>query len=139
METCVKRFRFALQALLVQRRNVENERRHAVALRLRDLESAQMALTYLDGFFREQVAAVHGAGATIDAGRLREHGTYVEARDRRTTDFEHARGQLLAAGRARKILEKLRDRRREAYAAEQRRFDQCEIEESNYRAAFRRN
>jgi flagellar biosynthesis chaperone FliJ len=92
----------------------------------------------LDGFFREPVAAVRGS-ATIDAGRLREYGTYLEDRDRRTTDFDRARSQLLAAGRARKILEKLRDRRREAYAAEQRRFDQCEIEESNRTAAPRRS
>jgi flagellar export protein FliJ len=125
-----RRFVFRLQPLLDWRRRAENERRRDLAGCLRDLARCDDELDALES----------ARGRAIETADLRLRDAYlrhldaesVAVRSRRAA-FEaacdRARDAALAARRATGVLEKLEQRRRFAFLAEEARRDELELDE----------
>jgi len=140
----VKKFRFALQPVLEQRERVENDLKAALAARQRDLDAAQAELAGLDRRYRAQSEMLRGEHRTLTAEDLRLHYAHVAFLDRaidaqlgvvaaRRAEMERARAALLEASKERKAVEKLRERRRDAHAEEERRVEQNDLDDANAR------
>lgn len=128
-------FHFRLQPLLDRRRQVEDGkgRRYAVARRERD-EAVRACERLVSALARHAMfPSDAGTLAVLDAG--------IEARQRRARNveaaLEDARQELIAAGRERRALEKLYERRRRAYEEAEARRDEHEIDEANARRPAR--
>lgn len=140
----MRKFVFALEAVLGVRERAEEQRRQAMLVRQRELEAARAELKRLDGEYRAHADVLRGQHRSLDAGDLRLHYAHVEFLDRqitaqtraiadRTAAFERARADLLAASKERKVVEKLKERRREAHHVEEMREEQQEMDDTNAR------
>jgi len=128
-------FHFHLQPLLDRRRQVENGKRLRCAVARRDRDEAVRACEHLVSALARHAVRRGDAGtlAVLDAG--------IEARQRRARNaeaaLEAAHEELIAAGRERRALEKVCERRRRAYEEEEARRDEHEIDEANARRLAR--
>jgi flagellar protein FliJ len=138
------KFKFYLQPLLDWRKRVADEKQREFASCRRALDDCSDELERLAGLGRrcaEQLAAA-ATGCAADL-RLRDaHLRSVDAalaRQRRRlcelqTACELARDELVAASRDRRVLERLSERRRQAFEAQEARRDELELDESNARS-----
>jgi flagellar FliJ protein len=140
-----RRFVFRLQPVLDHRQRIEDEKKQTVALRQRACDDAQAELDRLNTEFREHSTLVRTRHQAFDAETLRAHYGHLHFLDRvidaqirvlaeRRAALERARQDLMAAQKERKVVDKLKDRRRAAYAAEEMRIEQGELEDANARA-----
>lgn len=140
----MKKFVFTLQPVLDQRQRVEDEKQQIVAQRRRALDDAEAELNRLNQEFRSSSQRLRTEHQTLSAEDLRLHYAHLSFLDRtivaqiavvaeRRLSLDRARADLLAASKERKVVEKLKDRRHEAYAAEAARLEQNALDDSNAR------
>jgi flagellar biosynthesis chaperone FliJ len=123
------RFRFALAPLLDRRVRDEEARKQTLALRQRAYDDVFRRLGQLE----RQLAA----GPYADHALLRFLSRAIETQAgliaQRRAALECARRDLMEAHRARRVLEKLQERRRRAFDAAESRLDELELDEANAR------
>jgi flagellar protein FliJ len=140
-----KRFAFNLQPVLDHRQRIEDEKKQVVALRRRACDEAKAELDRLNGEFREHATLVRTQHHEFDGETLRAHYGHLHFLDRvidaqirllaeRQAALERARKDLVAAQKDRKVVDKLKERRRAAFVAEEMRIEQSELEDANARA-----
>ncbi len=145
----MKKFVFTLQPVLDQRQRVEDEKQQIVAQRRRSLDEAEAELRRLNHDFRESSDRLRIAHRELSAEDLRLHYAHLSFLDRtivaqiqivaeRRVALDRARADLLEASKERKVVEKLKDRRREAHVAEAARLEQNALDDSNARRHARR-
>ncbi len=145
----MKKFVFTLQPVLDQRQRVEDEKQQIVAQRQRSLDEAEGELKRLNTEFRQSSERLRNAHRDLNAEDLRLHYAHLSFLDRtivaqiqivaeRRVALDRARADLLAASKERKVVEKLKDRRHEAYVAEASRIEQNALDDSNARRHARR-
>ena len=139
-----KRFKFSLQAVLEQRKRLEEQKQQALAGRLLALEKSERGLAKLNEDFRTGSNALRGGHRTLDAEGLRIHYAHLQYLDRAITAQIHlvaerrvavdrARFELLEASKGRKVVEKLKERRRDSFVTEELRIEQIELDDGNAR------
>lgn len=127
------------------RQRIEDEKKQVVALRQRALADARLELERLNEGFRSASIAIRSHHRELDAEALRLHYAHVQFLDRaidaqirqvaqRQGELDRARGDLAEAQKARKVVERLRDRRAEAHRAEESRVEHREMDDANARA-----
>ena len=140
----MKKFAFALQPVLEHRERIEDEKQQVVAVRRRAVDEAERELKRLNEEFRANSAELRGKHKDLDADALRLYYAHLQFIDRcivaqirvvaeRRVELDRARTDLLAASKDRKVVEKLKDRRREAHALEEMRHEQNELDDTNAR------
>lgn len=140
----MRKFVFALEAVLGVRERAEERRRQTLLARQRELEAARAEVKRLDAEYRAHADVLRGQHRNLDAGDLRLHYAHVEYLDRQITAqmrtvadraaaFERARAELLTASKERKVVEKLKERRRDAHVAEELRAEQKDMDDGNAR------
>lgn len=145
----MKKFKFSLEPVLDQRERIEEEKQIAFAARQRELQAAQAELERLDGQFRAHSDRLRRDHKKFDADHLRAHYAHLEYLDRAITmqhgvvsqcrfAAERARADLLEAGKERKVIEKLKERRQEEHRQLAAAQDQKDLDDSNNRR-FARN
>ena len=138
------RFRFSLQPLLEQRERVENQRQQALAQRQLALDAARREVDRLDGEFRASALSLRTSHAALDGDELRLHYAHLQFLDRaivvqirvvaeRQVALDRAREELLAASKDRKVVDKLKQRRRQNFVDEEMRVEQRELDDGNAR------
>ncbi len=129
-----RRFVFRLQPLLDWRRRAENERRRDLAACLRDVARCDAELDALE-WARGQ--AIETADLRLRDAYLRHLDAEGAALGSRRAALEAARDRARDAAqvarRATGVLEKLEQRRRSAFRAEEARWDELELDEGNAR------
>lgn len=146
----MKRFRFTLQPVLDQRKRVEDEKQLVVAARARALDEAERELERLNVEFTRHSAMLRDGHGSFETSELQSIYAHLQFLDRcivaqiqivaeRRVALERARNDLLAASREKKVVEKLKARRREAFVQEEQRVEQSELDESNARRYGRTN
>lgn len=140
----MKRFRFALQPVLEQRERVEEEQQQNVARRKRAVDDAERELRRLNDEFRASSDRLRSNHRALNSDELRLHYAHLQFLDRtivaqirvvaeRRVALDRARADLLAASKERKVVEKLKERRHEAFVAEELRVEQNELDDGNAR------
>jgi flagellar protein FliJ len=140
----MKRFKFALQPVLDQRKRVEDEKQLVVAARQRSLDEAERELARLNAEFTSHSAILRQGHKRFETRELQSVYAHLQFLDRciiaqiqivaeRRVALDRARNDLLAASREKKVVEKLKERRREAHTLEEQRVEQYELDESNAR------
>jgi flagellar protein FliJ len=140
----MKRFKFALQPVLEQRKRVEDEKQLVVAARARALEEAERELARLNGEFSRHSAMLRDGHGSFETSELQSIYAHLQFLDRcivaqihvvaeRRVALDRARNDLLAASREKKVVEKLKERRKEAFVIEEQRVEQSELDDGNAR------
>ncbi len=139
-----KKFAFSLQPVLEHRKRIEDEKQQAVAIRRRAHEEAQHELARLDDEFRTCAALLRESHRQLTIEDLRLHYAHLQFLDRsieaqsrlvaeRRAALDRARNDLIEASKNRKVVDKLKDRRRSAFVAEEMRIEQIELDDNNAR------
>jgi flagellar FliJ protein len=139
-----KRFKFSLQPVLEQRKRVEDEKQQVAAQRQRELDRSEAELKRLNDDFRLSSERLRTNHRSFDAEGLRLHYAHLQFLDRaitaqirvvaeRRVALDRARTDLLDATKERKVVEKLKERRHEAFVAEELRIEQNELDDGNAR------
>jgi flagellar protein FliJ len=139
-----KRFVFTLAPVLEHRKKIEDEKQQVLAERRRAADAAEAELARLNGDFRDSSDKLRSGHAHLDAEELRLHYGHLQFLDRlitaqirvvaeRRVALDRARVDLLAASKERKVVEKLKERRYEAYVSETLRIEQNELDDGNAR------
>jgi flagellar FliJ protein len=138
------RFVFSLQPVLDERRRKEDETRHAFAragqARNDDIREADR----LGGALRARGRALHECAIAGSVASLRVHDAHLrylertmQSHERRSsqsaTAFERAAADLLQANRERRLIEKLKERRRQEFEREEARLEELELDDANAR------
>lgn len=138
----MKRFVFGLQPVLGYRKRIEDEKQQVHAQRRRELLEAQSELSRLDGEFRRHSTVLREDHRSLKTDELRTHYAHLEYLDRRIT-MQHAtiaqramaaeasRRELVEAGKERKAIEKLKERRYDEYRAFAASAEQKELDDAN--------
>jgi flagellar biosynthesis chaperone FliJ len=137
-----KTFTFALQALLEERKHLEDAAQHALAVRLQaydlavlerdrleeELRRRQRELPIKDARLRVAVVQLHDAHLQTQrrAWKLQMHAI-AELRD----ELNVVRQAAMLASRQRHLIETLRNRKMSAFLAAQTRAEQNELDETN--------
>jgi len=140
----VKRFAFALQPVLEHRKRKEDEKQLVVAVRKRALDEAERELARLNEEFRSNTAMLRRRHKELDVREMQSFYAHLQFLDRcivaqirivaeRRVALDRARADLLAASREKKVVEKLKERRREAFVLEEQRIEQKELDDGNAR------
>lgn len=140
----MKKFVFSLQPVLEQRQRIEDEKQQIVAQRRLAVDEAELELKRLNDDFRQSSARLRESHKGLDAEELRLHYAHLQFLDRtivaqiqvvaeRRVALDRARADLLAASKERKVVEKLKDRRKQAHVAEEARIEQNELDDGNAR------
>jgi flagellar FliJ protein len=138
------RFRFRLEPVLGHRARIESERAGAHARMLADQLTAQRVVDQLCAkrdALRERLVREH---VDFDAETLRSTYTHLDYLDRAMVaavqrldaciaETERARLRLVEAARDRKVLETLKERRRETFQLDAALADQRELDDQNAR------
>lgn len=138
------KFRFRLEPVLGHRERVETERAGEHARLLADQLTAERVVDELRGKrdeLRERLVREHAA---FDAETLRSTYSHLDYLDRAivaavqraeacAAETERARLRLVEAARDRKVLETLKERRRETFALDAALADQRELDDQNAR------
>lgn len=134
-------FRFPLQTVLDLRVREEERRARAMADARRDAQAARQAVEDLEALRnvgRERLTSAHGSGKQV--GQLqnlewvlgRMEGQIAEAQDRAAAASEAAQARLRefqVAVQERQAMDQLKERRREAWTAEEKRREQKTMDE----------
>ncbi|HTU82497.1 MAG TPA: flagellar export protein FliJ [Candidatus Acidoferrales bacterium] len=139
-----KKFKFALQPVLEHRKRIEDEKQQVVAIRSRAFEEAKAELERLHEEFRACAGALHELHRRLGSEDLRLHYAHLQFLDRtieaqgrlvdeRREALDRARGDLVEASKERKVVDKLKERRRVAFVAEEMRMEQKELDDGNAR------
>jgi flagellar FliJ protein len=140
----MKKFTFTLQPVLEHRERIEDEKQQVVALRLRALKEAEQELERLNAEFRLYSERLQLEHKRLKIEDLRLHYAHLQFLDRnivaqirvlaeRRVALDRARVDLQAASKERKVVERLKEKRREAHAAEESRIEQNELDDANNR------
>ena len=140
----MKKFAFVLQPVLDHRERIEDEKQQVVAVRQRAVDEAERDLKRLNDDFRSNSTELRNKHKDLAADELRLYYAHLQYIDRcivaqirvvaeRRVELDRARTDLLAASTDRKVVEKLKDRRREAHALEEMRLEQNELDDTNAR------
>ena len=140
----MKKFAFALQPVLEHRERIEDEKQQTLAVRQRAVDEAERELKRLNDEFRTNTAELRTKHKDLDADELRLYYAHLQFIDRcivaqirvvaeRRVELDRARTDLLVASKDRKVVEKLKDRRREAHELEEMRVEQNELDDTNAR------
>ncbi len=138
------RFRFRLEPVLDHRERIERERAGEHARKLAEQLEAQRVLEDLIARRDATRSKLTREHTTIDATMLRAAYTHLEYLDRAIVateqrvdacadETERARLDLVGAAKDRKVLETLKDRRREAFELDAALADQREMDDLNAR------
>jgi flagellar FliJ protein len=138
------RFRFRLDPVLAHRERLVEECRRAFALKERDLADAEAEAQRLQIEREAQRAALTADHARFDVDRLRATYAHLAFLDRAIDEHAErvaacraeavrAQQQLVVAERDRKVLETLKERRYETFAADAAQADQLEVDDQNAR------
>ena len=145
----MKKFKFSLEPVLDQRERIEEEKQIAFAARRRELQTAQAELDRLDALFRENSSRLRRDHKGFSADELRAHYAHLEYLDRAITmqhgvvsqcrfAVDRGRLDLLEAGKDRKVIEKLKERRLEEHRQLAAAQEQKDLDDFNNRR-FARN
>lgn len=140
----MKKFKFALQAVLDQRQRLEDEKQLIVADRKRAVAEAEAELARFNQEFRSHTIELREHHREWDVETLRLYYAHLSYLDRaivaqirvvaeRRVALDRARNELLAASKEKKVVEKLKSRRREAFLIEEMRIEQNELDDGNAR------
>jgi flagellar protein FliJ len=140
----VKKFTFALQPVLDHRKRIEDEKQLVVAQRKRALDEAERELARLNDEFRRHAAMLRDKHKELEVRELQSIYAHLQFLDRctvaqirivaeRRVALDRARTELLEASKEKKVVEKLKERRREAFVFEEQRVEQKELDDSNAR------
>jgi len=144
----MKKFRFALEPVLEQRRRVEEAKQQIVAQRVAELQKAEDALRDLHGQYAKNSETLRDGHQRFCTEDLRLYYAHLEYLDRaittqhaivaqRKTALDRARGELLEAAKERKAIEKLKERKHAEWVANAARIEQNELDDSNARRFVR--
>jgi flagellar protein FliJ len=139
------RFRFRLDPVLGHRERIEQERAGEHARALADQLAAQRVFDDLATKRDELRARLVREHARFDAESLRSTYLHLDYLDRALVaarqrvdaciaETERARRRLIEAAKDRKVLETLKERRREAFQLDAALADQRELDDQNARA-----
>lgn len=139
-----KRYTFRLETLLRLRRQREDEQKRVVAARLREIRTLQQRRQFLETEIARQTATMRDSlTATwmeVDQLKLGRHWVMRLRRGVLETDAQlttqramlaQERTVLADARKDAKVLDRLKERQREAYLAEVNRREQAELDEMN--------
>ena len=140
----MKRFAFALQPVLDHRKRVEDEKQLIVAMRKRALDDSERELARLDEEFRKHSAMLREGHKKFETRELQSVYAHLQFLDRcivaqirivaeRRVALDRARNDLLEASKEKKVVEKLKERRRDAHSLEEQRIEQKELDDGNAR------
>lgn len=138
------KFKFALEPVLDHRSRIEDEKQQVLAERQRELKAAEDELARLNGEFKRYSTVLRDDHAKLSSEELRWHYAHLEYLDRcmtmqhgiifqRRAAVDHARQDLIAASKERKVIEKLKDRRFEEYQALEAAAEQKDLDDTNNR------
>jgi flagellar FliJ protein len=138
------KFEFRLQPLLDWRKRVEQEKQRDFAAIGRIVEDCTLELERLADVRRQCTKQLGESARTRSPADLRlfdAHLRSLEAamsaqRQRRyelEADWRRLRDELILANRERRVIEKLKERRRRAFEAEEARREEIELDETNAR------
>jgi flagellar protein FliJ len=144
------KFRFTLDPVLEHRERIEQERAGEHARALADQLTAQRTFDDLATKRDELRARLVREHARFDAESLRSTYLHLDYLDRALVaarqrvgaciaETERARRRLVDAAKDRKVLETLKERRREAFQLDAALADQRELDDQNARAFERTN
>ncbi len=140
----MKKFRFALQPVLEHRKRIEDEKQLVVAARRRALDEAESELTRLNEEFRQHSQTLRTRHSALETGELQSLYAHLQFLDRctvaqirivaeRRVALDRARADLLEASKEKQIVEKLKERRKDAFVLEEQRIEQNELDDGNAR------
>ena len=140
----MKKFKFTLQPVLEHRKRIEDEKRIVVAARQRAVDEAERELARLNSEFHKHTLALSTEHVRYETRELQSAYAHLAFLDRcivaqirivaeRRVALDRARNELLAASREKKVVEKLKERRREAFVLEEQRIEQNELDDANAR------
>jgi flagellar FliJ protein len=140
----MKKFVFALQPVLEHRKRIEDQKQQVMALRQRAWDEAKRELDRLHDEFRADARELRDRHGVFDVEELRARYAHLQFLDRtidaqikilaeRQVALERARRDLVNASKDRKVVDKLKERRRTAYTAEELRVEQIELDDGNAR------
>jgi flagellar protein FliJ len=139
-----KKFAFALQPVLDHRKRIEDEKKQTLAIRQRAVDEAKRELQRLDDEFRAHSEELRSKHRELRLEELRLHYAHLQFLDRtieaqarivaeRQAAADRARSDLVEASKNRKVVDKLKDKRRVAFVAEELRLEQLELDDGNAR------
>lgn len=139
-----KKFSFTLQPVLDHRKRIEDEKQLTLAMRQRAWEEARSELDRLNDEFRANSRELRERHYEFDMEELRVRYAHLQFLDRtidaqikmvaeRQVALDRARNDLIAASKNRKVVDKLKERRKLAYTAEELRVEQIELDDGNAR------
>ncbi|MHB8141746.1 MAG: flagellar export protein FliJ [Vulcanimicrobiaceae bacterium] len=142
------KFVFRLEPVLLARKRVEEQQQQVHAARRRELEAAQAELTRLDGEFRDHAQTLRHEHRSLTIDDLRLHYAHLGFLDRaidlqmrvvseRRALTECARQELVQASKGRKVVEKLKEHRRELFRVEELRIEQRDLDDGDARRYVR--
>lgn len=136
------KFRFQLDGVLKKRRHFEQQRQRELAIRIRHLVECQSDLARLNDTVKQTNDDVrqHHLTGVLDMSFLAAHRRFMLAMQRQATSIAQkivaaqqqvdvARGALAEAAKARKAIEKLREKRFEQWRDELSRKEATELDE----------
>ncbi|MGC2130856.1 MAG: flagellar export protein FliJ [Candidatus Aquilonibacter sp.] len=140
----MKRFNFRLQPVLDHRKRIEDQKQLVVAARARALDEAECELARLNEEFRNHSVMLREGHKKLETRELQCIYAHLQFLDRcivaqirivaeRRVALDRARTELLEASKEKKIVEKLKERRREGYVLEEQRMEQKELDDGNAR------
>lgn len=143
------RFVFQLEGVLRYRKNREQERQRELAVVQAQMAKLQAELTALDQSVRranEDMRQNHLTGP-IDLALLAAHRRFLGATQQRAMELvqrmalvqrqvDEARRALAASAKDRKVIEKLRERQHERWAADLTRKETAELDEIGMQIGF---
>jgi flagellar protein FliJ len=141
----VRKFTFGLQPVLDHRKRLEDEKQLILAEKKRAHDQALSELDRLNGEFRKHAEMLRLRHAELETGELQSLYAHLQFLDRctvaqirivaeRRVAVDRARADLLVASKEKKIVEKLKERRREAFVVEAQRVEQKELDDANARS-----
>jgi flagellar protein FliJ len=139
-----KKFNFTLQPVLDHRKRIEDQKQQTLAMRRRAWEEARRELDRLNDEFRSNSRELRERHNAFDVEELRVRYAHLQFIDRmidaqikvlaeRQVALDRARKDLVAASKNRKVVDKLKERRKLAYSAEELRVEQIELDDGNAR------
>lgn len=139
-----KKFTFQLQPVLEHRKRIEDQKQQTVAMRQRIWDEARRELDRLNDEFRSNSRELRERHRELGVEDLRLRYAHLQFLDRtidaqikvlaeRQVALDRARKDLIAASKNRKVVDKLKERRRSAYTAEELRVEQIELDDGNAR------
>lgn len=139
-----KKFNFTLQPVLDYRKRIEDQKQQTMATRQRAWEEARRELDRLNDEFRANSRELRERHQEFDVEELRLRYAHLQFLDRtidaqikvlaeRQVALDRARKDLIAASKNRKVVDKLKERRKLAFTAEELRVEQIELDDGNAR------